>query len=352
MPANLRIRPRMQRLLSPAVAHVELIGIIAWLGVLLADREKTSGVDLAVITGCLFAVYRFHRAATNYFVWRALGVIYMALLSAGFAYVIRISPQLQVFALPLAVTLVVSSAILFIVAEDFLIAAAAVWLVTWPFVQSGLYQGVEIYLFIFCAASVSIGFVLNFFYLKNLRSVLLVESEFRVMAQTDYLTSLLNRRALMESFAKLLAAGESGYFMMLDIDGFKLKNDQFGHDVGDKILCAMADCLKSTQGSHSVGRIGGEEFGVLLVGDDPWAATDYALRLLQAIRCSVAPPHNYTCSAGLARFTGGAEMSAVLKCADRNLYASKGNGKDRVYFDGAPVCHGSVNPTVRKAYED
>ena len=352
MPANLKIRPRMQRLLSPAVAHVELIGIIAWLGVLLADREKTFGVCLVVITACLFAVYRFHRVATNYELWRALGVVYMVLLSAGFAYVIGMNPQLQVFALPLAVTLVVSSAILFIVAQDFLVAAALVWSIAWPNVQLGLYQGVEIYLFIFCAASVSIGFVLNFFYLKNLRSVLLVESEFRVMAQTDYLTSLLNRRAFMESFAKLIAEGESGYLMMLDIDCFKVKNDQFGHDVGDKILCALADCLKSTQGSHSFGRIGGEEFGVLLVGDDPAVACDFALRLLQAIRCSVAPPHDYTCSAGLTRFTAGADMSAVLKCADRNLYASKGNGKDRVYFDGLPVAHGLINQQVRVAYED
>ncbi|WDU65547.1 GGDEF domain-containing protein [Pseudomonas poae] len=352
MPANLRIRPRMQRLLSPAVAQAEVIGIIAWLGVLLADRENTFGLYLVAITGCLFAVYRFHRAATNYFVWRALGIVYMALLCVGFAYVIRIHPQLQVFALPLAVTLVVSSALLFIAAQDFLVAASVIWVVTWPNIQVGLYEGVEIYLFTFCAASVAIGFILNFSYLKNLRSVLLVESEFRVMAQTDYLTSLLNRRAFMESFAKLIDAGESGYFMMLDIDSFKLKNDQFGHDVGDKILCAMADCLKSTQGSHSVGRIGGEEFGVLLVGDDPAVACDFALRLLQAIRCSVAPPHDYTCSAGMARFTTGAELSAVLKCADRNLYASKGNGKDRVYLDGAPVAHGSVKPTVRRVYED
>jgi diguanylate cyclase (GGDEF)-like protein len=156
------------------------------------------------------------------------------------------------------------------------------------------------------------------------------------------LTSILNRRAFMESFAKLIAAGDTGYFMMLDIDSFKLKNDQFGHDVGDRILCAMAACLKSTPGSHSFGRIGGEEFGVLLLVDDPDLATDYALRLLQAIRCSVAPPHHYTCSAGMTRFTAGADMSAVLKRADRNLYASKGNGKDRVYLDGALVCQGAT----------
>jgi diguanylate cyclase (GGDEF)-like protein len=337
MPAILKLRPRMQRLLSPAVAQVELIGIIAWLGVLLANHADLPGVPAVIITLCLIVVYRLHRWVTNYYVWRALGLVFMVLLTFGFTYVVRTNPHLQLFALPLAVTLVACSAILFIVAQDFLVCALVVWLMIWPYIQVDLYQGVDIYLFIFCAASVSIGIILNVSYLKNLRSVLLVESEFRVLAETDYLTSILNRRAFMESFVALLTARESGYFIMLDIDSFKLKNDQFGHDVGDTILCAMAACLKSTPGSHSYGRIGGEEFGVLLLGDDPSVASDFALRLLHAIRCSVAPPHHYTCSAGMTRFSAGAELSAVLKCADRNLYASKHNGKDCVYLDGVRV---------------
>ncbi|MCP1462539.1 diguanylate cyclase (GGDEF)-like protein [Pseudomonas sp. S3E17] len=329
--------------MSPAIAQAELIGIFAWLAVLLVDRGGMFGWPVVLVTLGLCVVYGAHRVVTHYVLWRALGGFYMVLLSAGFAYVVHTRPALQVFALPLAVTLVMSSAILFIVVQDFLVCAALVWLLTWPNIQLSLYDGVDTYVFIFCAASVSIGFILNVYYLKNLRSVLLVESEFRELAETDYLTSILNRRAFMEGFAKLIAAGDSGYFMMLDIDSFKLKNDQFGHDVGDRILCAMAACLKSTPGSHSFGRIGGEEFGVLLLVDDPDLATDYALRLLQAIRCSVAPPHHYTCSAGMTCFTAGADMSAVLKRADRNLYASKGNGKDRVYLDGAPVFHRSMS---------
>jgi diguanylate cyclase (GGDEF)-like protein len=124
---------------------------------------------------------------------------------------------------------------------------------------------------------------------------------------------------------------------MLDIDSFKAKNDLYGHDVGDKILRAMALCLKNAKGSHSFGRIGGEEFGVLLQGDDPARAGEFVLDLLQAIRCSVAAPHNYTCSAGMARFSAGDELSTVLKLADKNLYGAKRNGKDCVHLDGAPL---------------
>lgn len=352
MPVMLKLRPRMQRLLSPAVLQAELIGIMAWLAVLSINPAVKLGFYTALLTVGLIIVCHAHYVAANFLVWRLLGNVYVVLLSAGFAYVIRTDVELRVFSLPLAVTLVVSCALLFISVHDYLVSATLIWWVMWPTMDVSRMGGLEAYLYIFCVSSVSIGFVLSFSYLKNLRSVLLVESEFRELAQTDYLTSLLNRRAFMESFAKLIAAGESGYFMMLDIDSFKLKNDQFGHDVGDRILCAMADCLKSTPGSHSFGRIGGEEFGVLLVGNDPGVAADYALRLLQAIRCSVAPPHDYTCSAGLTRFTAGADMSAVLKCADRNLYASKGNGKDRVYFDGAAVSHGSIKQTAGAAYED
>lgn len=337
MPADLKLRPRMQRLLSPAVAQAEWIGLIAWWWVLLVDPVLEFGWYTVLITVCLTALCRFHRRLTNFLAWRAFGVVYMAVLAGGFALVMQTDQALQVFALPLAVILVLSSALLFIAVQDFLIGAALIWSMLWPAVHMSIYAGVEVYLVMFCLASVSIGFILNYSYVKNLRSVLLVESEFRELAETDYLTSILNRRAFIERFAKVIAEGQCGYFMMLDIDSFKLKNDQFGHDVGDKILCAMAHCLKATPGSDSFGRIGGEEFGVLLVGDDPGAATDFAARLLQAIRGSVPPPHHYTCSAGMTHFSVGADMSVVLKCADRNLYAAKHNGKDCVYLDGEPV---------------
>lgn len=314
-----------------------MIGIIAWLGVLWGHPAMKLDIYVLAITVCLLSVWWLHHLTARFFMWRALGVIYVVLLTVGFAYVIRTHWELRIFGLPLAVTLVISSAILFISAQDYLVCATLVWLILWPHMQADIYGDAQIYLFIFCAASVSIGFVLSYSYLKNLRSVLLVESEFREMAETDYLTSILNRRAFMQGFDALIASGQSGYFMMLDIDSFKLKNDVYGHDVGDKILYAMASCLKTTKGSHSFGRIGGEEFGVLLLGDDPGFASSYALGLLEAIRGSVAAPHNYTCSAGMARFSAGDQMSAVLKNADRNLYGAKQNGKDRAYLEGRPI---------------
>ncbi len=72
MPAILKLRPRMQRLLSPAVTQAELLGIIAWLGVLLAS-PVIWGLDLMAITLGLLIVFGCHRVAVNYRVWRSIG---------------------------------------------------------------------------------------------------------------------------------------------------------------------------------------------------------------------------------------------------------------------------------------
>lgn len=337
MPAIFKIRPRMRTLLSPAVTKIEMAGIVSWLCVLLIEPATTLNLPNLLVTTLLFVIWYVHRVVSDFRIWRMLGGVYILILSLGFAYVIDTNVQLRVFTLPLAVIIVVSSAILFVTVQDYLFSTLLVWMLMWPTLDVGFYRGLEVYVVIFCVASMSIGFTLSFTFLRSMRSVLLVESEFRTLAETDFLTSLLNRRAFIETLKKALAEGPSGYFIMLDIDDFKLKNDQYGHDVGDKILCAMAGCLKTTAGSHCVGRIGGEEFGVLLLGEDDAVANEYALRLLANIRSSVLPPHQFTCSAGVAPFRATSDMSTVLKCADSNMYKAKHDGKDRVFQDGRQV---------------
>lgn len=337
MPTFFKIGARMRTLLSPAVTKIEMAGIFSWLCVLLVEPATTLNLQNLLVTASLLVIWFFHRIVANFRMWRMLGGVYILILSLGFSHVIDTNVQLRVFMLPLAVIIVVSSAILFVKVQDYLLSALLVWILMWPTLDVGLYRELKVYLVIFCVSSMSIGFTLSFTYLRNMRSVLLVESEFRTLAETDFLTSLLNRRAFMGIFQNELAEGHSGYFIMLDIDDFKLKNDQYGHDVGDKILCAMAACLKSTPGSHSVGRIGGEEFGVLLFGEDDSVANEYVLRLLANIRCSVLPPHQFTCSAGVAQFRATSDMSAVLKSADSNMYKAKHDGKDRVFQNGRQV---------------
>lgn len=320
-------------LISPAVSKAELLGLTAWICVLSITPQTMLKVPVITITALLIVVYSIHGRTSNYFIWRGLGVAFVLVLTVGFSYVLFTGGSMKIFALPLFVIIVISSSILFVSVTDFLICSSLTWVAILPNMQEGLYGDLEIYVLLFFLASISIGVIVNISYVRSLRNLLMAESEFRELAETDFLTSILNRRAFMGRFEDVLAKGESGHMMMLDIDGFKLKNDQYGHDVGDKILCAMAGCLSSTFGSHTYGRIGGEEFAVIILGDDSLFACDYALRLLDAIGRSLPPPYNYTCSAGLAFFSLGCEMSDVLKCADRNLYSAKSNGKNCAYFN-------------------
>lgn len=337
MPENFRIMHRARALLSPAITQAEWVGVFAWVFVILVKSELMFDFTILCVTFFLLLVSVLHRVTKVFLAWRFLGVAYIFLLSAGFSFVIKTYTELQIFALPLVVIIVLGCTVLFVNTHDYMISTILAWLLIWPNFDLDIYSGVKIYLALFCVSSTFLGFFISSSYLKNLRSILIVESEFRTLAETDYLTSLPNRRAFMGGFQKVLGDGDAGYLIMLDIDNFKIKNDQYGHDVGDRILCAMAASLKATKGSHSFGRIGGEEFGVIVLGDDIAQATDYALRLLSTIRRSIAPPYQYTCSAGIAKFLGGDEMSVVLKCADINMYKAKQNGKDRVYWDGKRV---------------
>lgn len=150
------------------------------------------------------------------------------------------------------------------------------------------------------------------------------------LAHTDPLTGLLNRRGLMEALAP--AADEPLALYLLDLDGFKPINDRHGHDVGDALLVAVAQRLRSTLPSSAVvARLGGDEF-VVLACDVPRAA-DAAQRaelLLRAfeppfdaagMRCEVGATIGYALAPHDARGGG-----ALMKAADLAMYRGKAEG--------------------------
>ncbi|RZI60217.1 MAG: GGDEF domain-containing protein [Pseudomonas sp.] len=335
MHRDIKLGPRIQRLLSPAVLQAELIGMASWMWVVAVEPLIQVNLITCLISASLAGVCIYHSYSVTFRAWRLMGIIYIVVLTLSFLYAVSENPKLGYYLLPLAIIIVVSSALLFISVKDYLLTAVFVWLlilVSWqPSEEDSTYR------VIFCVTSVLIGAALNISYLRNLKTVLSLESKFRELAQTDYLTSIPNRRAFMETFAEMIAHNTNGYFIMLDIDSFKLMNDQYGHDVGDRILCSMAACLKKVKGSYSVGRIGGEEFGVLITGHDQLKAIHYSINLLSTIRNSLEPPYRYTSSAGMAKISIESTMTEVLKIADRNMYLAKKNGKDCVYFDGRPI---------------
>jgi diguanylate cyclase (GGDEF)-like protein len=124
--------------------------------------------------------------------------------------------------------------------------------------------------------------------------------------------------------------------MMLDIDKFKSINDTYGHDVGDLVIKAIAAICKTTKRQTDVlGRIGGEEFAMLLPETDEAAAEVAAERLRKTVQdCTRVLPDKdikVTVSIGIAGATlGMAAFEVLLKRADEALYEAKRSGRNRV----------------------
>jgi diguanylate cyclase (GGDEF)-like protein len=104
------------------------------------------------------------------------------------------------------------------------------------------------------------------------------------LARTDELTSLLNRRALLVALDDALATDGPVGLMLVDLDGFKIVNDTYGHPVGDHVLRAVAGRLLDAAGPGDVvARLGGDEFAVLTCHDDLQAARQHAHRIQDAL---------------------------------------------------------------------
>jgi len=175
-----------------------------------------------------------------------------------------------------------------------------------------------------------------------------VNEALQMLATTDALTALANRRLLIETGEKECRRAprvdQPLSLLILDIDHFKRVNDSWGHPAGDKVLCAIADLCRSRfrQGMDVVARIGGEEFAILM----PATPYDEAMRIAQWLREAVAehrielgPATVVACTvsigvATMPRPQAAAETSwnfdYLLVSADRALYRAKEAGRNQV----------------------
>jgi len=169
-------------------------------------------------------------------------------------------------------------------------------------------------------------------------------SALQILADTDPLTRLLNRRAF-----QVYAADAMNYFrrynrdlaiLMVDIDFFKRVNDTYGHSVGDDVIQAVGDIVSSSvRTTDKVARFGGEEFVVLLREIDATAARTLADRIRQTIadRLIATRSHetiNVTASIGLAIASrDDRDITDVMERADRALYRAKSGGRNLVVLE-------------------
>lgn len=169
--------------------------------------------------------------------------------------------------------------------------------------------------------------------------------QLRTLANTDVMTGLNNRRAFLEEGkALLLGAARDNQpiaVMMLDIDHFKSINDTHGHDAGDSVLVEFAVILKhNIRPCDKVGRLGGEEFAIILPGSDYEAAIHVAERINTVLRTSrMKLPSGadipVTVSIGIHLDTASISLENLLSHADAALYRAKRTGRDRFVFSVA-----------------
>jgi two-component system cell cycle response regulator len=159
-----------------------------------------------------------------------------------------------------------------------------------------------------------------------------------LLATTDQLTRLKNRRYFLEKLEleveRSRRYGRPCSVAIIDADRFKAINDTYGHDVGDKVLQALADALTAElRGTDLIGRLGGEEFAVLLAETDKATALEVCRRLIGRVREAAVMADDrevrFTVSAGVTEINPSDEADTILKRADRALYRAKQLGRDR-----------------------
>lgn len=194
----------------------------------------------------------------------------------------------------------------------------------------------------YMAIAVSLASVLQAFMSRTLFEQFRLEQRLRVQASTDGLTGLLLRNRFLELAQRALAdmrvQRKPSCMLYLDADRFKQLNDDHGHAAGDAALTALASCLRAqTREFDLIGRIGGEEFALLLPGVSLQHAQDRAEKLRLATHQILRPDGPLTVSIGIAECQPHGETTEhLLARADKAMRQAKQTGRDRVVASGHP----------------
>ncbi|WP_440903844.1 GGDEF domain-containing protein [Catenovulum sp. SX2] len=169
-----------------------------------------------------------------------------------------------------------------------------------------------------------------------------LSDKFELMAKTDSLTGLANRREMMEQiqkeYARINRNNDTLCLLLLDVDRFKLINDGYGHDVGDLVLQQLAKTLTENLRTHDlVARWGGEEFLVMLPETNHQQAVEVAEKLLDKVAT-----HNFeikhfrkqvTVSIGVTELHNQQTITSAIAKADKYLYQAKQSGRNKVCYE-------------------
>ncbi|GAB0118342.1 sensor domain-containing diguanylate cyclase [Acidisoma sp. 7E03] len=180
--------------------------------------------------------------------------------------------------------------------------------------------------------------------MTNFAALVMDEMELRLIAESDFLTGAMTRRAFLMELQQALTAlqerQEPAALVFYDVDHFKQVNDRLGHEAGDRVLAGVAAAVGGAMPESSVlGRLGGEEFALLLPGYDAARALGVAETLRAAVaaqRFEGLPEIAVSASFGIAPAEAAtASPAAWIAAADAAMYAAKEGGRNRCVLAGA-----------------
>lgn len=183
-------------------------------------------------------------------------------------------------------------------------------------------------------------FIINIFVLVSMAVCFTMEGASRVImklqyeSDTDTLTGVPNRRHFVDRVTELIKDNRPLTLAIIDIDHFKKVNDTYGHDIGDEVLITFSDfMINNIRGDDFFGRIGGEEFSLVIQSKDSDTTIMIINRLRELITelkmSTTKESFSITVSIGIAHFKSGETYSQLSKRADRALYKAKEDGRNR-----------------------
>lgn len=316
---------------------------LSWMTTVIFGLSVASG---AMFTHSFIEPDRLHPLLRRALLWCAAGAIFLSTLHAAFPFVGRsfqstvytaaYAPFVVIFILSLVDALRRGSRAAKFQAVGYMpvTMVGLVRLVTGvvPWLQS---HDAMLLFYVGCVFEVlftTLGVADRFMTIKRERDHARFEADMlEHLSERDALTGLLNRRALEQNFEKFRAEGYRT-LAVLDLDHFKAINDVHGHVVGDAVLKAVAEALQADPQVHAF-RLGGEEFVLLVRGEDAQAQAERRRQAIPAIVANVVPGLGRPVTASMGMTDGSpnadAEFTELYEQADKLLYNAKLAGRNR-----------------------
>ena len=325
------------RLIKPISVATQAIGFMFWGAAWwLADPGYQYVTWHLVLLACCIALSIAGSCATRFLSF--FSIITVWLLCLGFSILMSQSPDREVWAVSMSVIVSIMGAPLFSRLSVSALASSGAWLILgggeWLGTPHGLDAGWSL---LMPCGTITMGLIMNVIFATLHRESLKLRQELEQLAYKDVLTGMSNRRKFLADVQNLHEQGRlgEGCFLMIDVDDFKKINDDFGHAAGDLALQRVAAVLREIGVGKAFGRLGGEEFGIMLAGGGTTQARSMAARILDQVHGVRIEGRPITVSVGISGVARHRIPPELMREADVALYEAKRMGKNRFVQHGA-----------------